>query len=84
MFPRLCKNISLACLLCLTSCGAKPPANLPVPPSELVAPLPPEPVIGVGNTEGVLATYVADLREWGRTVEARFDALRVWATEEPR
>lgn len=71
---------ALSFALFLMSCE-KPTqvASLPTPPAALVADLPAQPLVPVEATDVGVGSYIVALREYGRTVAARFEALRVWS-----
>lgn len=70
----------------LTACAGKQAARpAPTkPPAELVAPLPAEPALGVGNSSATVARYIADLRNFACDARARFNGLVAFALGEER
>jgi hypothetical protein len=69
---------AIGCALSLTACATPTRVKLPSPPAELVAPLPPQPQVPAEANDASVAGYITALREYGRTVAARFDALAAW------
>ena len=68
-------------LLCLAACAPQTTVNnVPPPPPALVAPLPPQPQVPTEATDAAVGAYIVALRDFGRVVSTRFEALKAWAT----
>ena len=73
--------LPLALLLSCSACGTPTPQVVSAaPPPELVQPLPAEPAVPATTDEYAVGSYIVALRDYGRTVAARFNALEAWAT----
>lgn len=73
------RRLAPALLLCLAACEHQTTVNSAPPPPALVAPLPPQPQVPTEATDAAVGAYIVALRDFGRVVSARFEALKAWA-----